>query len=111
MSADCISRETREGTLGLLFLTPLTAMGIVIGKGLVQVFRAFTLWLAVLPVLIIPCLSGGVTSGDIYSALTIEFCVTLLCLSAGLLALVRGQSAHGCFYSGSVFWGGLIDFF
>ena len=81
MSADCIAREKREDTLGLLFLTPLTAMGIVAGKGLVQAFRAFTLWLAVLPVLIIPCLSGGVTGGDVGSALTLEFCLTLLCLA------------------------------
>ena len=29
MTADCIAREKREGTLGLLFFTPLTAGGIV----------------------------------------------------------------------------------
>ena len=29
MTADCISRERREGTLGLLFLTPLTPLEIV----------------------------------------------------------------------------------
>lgn len=33
LTADCLSRERREGTLGILFLTPLTARGIVIGKG------------------------------------------------------------------------------
>ena len=86
MSADCIAREKREGTLGLLFLTPLTAMGIVVGKVVVQAFRAFTLWLAVLPVIIIPLVTGGVTLGDVASAVTIEFCVTLLCLAAGILA-------------------------
>jgi ABC-type transport system involved in multi-copper enzyme maturation permease subunit len=86
MSADCIAREKREGTLGLLFVTPLKAMGVVVGKGLVQAFRAFTLWLAVLPVIIIPFLSGGVTPGDAASAVTIEFCLTLLCLAAGILA-------------------------
>jgi len=32
MSADCIAREKREDTLGLLFLTPLTAMGIVAAR-------------------------------------------------------------------------------
>src|SRR5258705_2983654 len=31
LTADCISREKREGTLGLLFLTRLSAAGIVIG--------------------------------------------------------------------------------
>src|SRR5205807_802010 len=32
--ADCISRERREGTLGLLLLTPLTARNIVVAKSL-----------------------------------------------------------------------------
>jgi ABC-type transport system involved in multi-copper enzyme maturation permease subunit len=97
ISAECISREKREGTLGLLFLTPLTALGVVVGKGLVQTFRAFTLWLAVLPVLIIPCLSGGVTGTDVMSAITIEFCVTLLCLSAGIMASSLAKARNTAF--------------
>ena len=97
MSADCIAREKREGTLGLLFLTPLTPMGVVVGKGLVQAFRAFTLWLAVLPVIVIPFLSGGVTIGDVASAVTIEFCVTLLCLAAGILASTLAKARATAF--------------
>jgi len=31
MTSDCISRERREGTLGLLFLTPLTALDVIAG--------------------------------------------------------------------------------
>src|SRR5438309_5797837 len=46
LTADCISREKREGTLGLLFLTPLTAHGIVVGKTLVHGLRAFGLFLS-----------------------------------------------------------------
>ena len=34
LTADCISRERREGTLGLLFLTPLKGTDIVVAKGL-----------------------------------------------------------------------------
>ena len=45
LAADCIAREHREGTLGLLFLTPLNARGIVAGKALAQGLRDFTLWL------------------------------------------------------------------
>src|SRR5579872_7340506 len=41
-TADCISRERREDTLGLLFLTPLKAMDIVTAKGLAHGLRAFT---------------------------------------------------------------------
>jgi len=103
MSADCIAREKREGTLALLFLTPLTPMGVVVGKGLVQAFRAFTLWLAVLPLIVVPFLSGGVTVGDAASAVTIEFCVTLLCLAAGMLASTLATARGAAFTLASSF--------
>ena len=103
MSADCIAREKREGTLGLLFLTPLKPMGVVAGKSLVQMFRAFTLWLAVLPVIVIPFLSGGVTVGDVASAVTIEFCVTLLCLAAGILASTLAKARGAAFVLAACF--------
>jgi ABC-type Na+ efflux pump permease subunit len=51
LTADCIAREKREETLGLLFLTPLSAGGIVAGKAMAQGLRACTLWLAALPLL------------------------------------------------------------
>jgi ABC-type Na+ efflux pump permease subunit len=86
LTADCIAREKREGTLGLLFLTPLSAEGIVAGKALAHALRAFTLWLAVLPLLTIPFLAGGITWFDACSALSLEFSATVLCLAAGLLA-------------------------
>src|SRR5262245_10214992 len=47
ISADCISREKREGTLGLLFLTPLKATDVVVAKVLAHGLRAATLCLAV----------------------------------------------------------------
>ena len=85
LTADCLAREKRDGTLGLLFLTPLSANGIVAGKLLVQALRAFTLWLAVLPLLTIPFLSGGITWFDALSAASLEFCTAIICLGAGLL--------------------------
>ena len=95
MTADCISREKREGTLGLLFLTPLTAGGIVAGKGLVQALRALTLWVSLAPVLTIPFLMGGVAWEDATAFLALEFSTLLLCLAAGLLAstLVKVRGA------------------
>jgi ABC-type Na+ efflux pump permease subunit len=86
LTADCLARERREGTLGLLFMTPLTASGIVLGKTLVQVLRALTVWMAVAPVLTIPFLTGGVTWADVLGFLVIELCVGSLCLAAGVLA-------------------------
>ena len=45
LTADCISREKRDGTLGLLFLTPLNPGSIVIAKGLVNALRGLALLL------------------------------------------------------------------
>ncbi|MBI2925212.1 MAG: hypothetical protein HYY24_05855 [Verrucomicrobia bacterium] len=86
LTADCISFEKREGTLGLLFLTPLTARDIVIAKGLVHALRALTLWLAALPVLAIPLLLGGVTWMDLVRAALLDCGALVLALTTGLLA-------------------------
>ena len=50
MTCDCISKERRDGTLGLLFLTPLRPVDVGLAKTLSGILRAFTLILAVLPV-------------------------------------------------------------
>ena len=108
MSADCIAREKREGTLGLLFLTPLNGFGIVLGKGFMQAFRAFTLWLAVLPIIVIPFVAGGITWPDVFSALTIEFCVTLLALAAGILASSLATARSMAFILAECIGAGLV---
>jgi ABC-type transport system involved in multi-copper enzyme maturation permease subunit len=86
LTADCLSRERREGTLGILFLTPLTARAIVIGKGLIHSLRALTMVLAALPVLAIPFLLGGVTWREGLIALLLDLSSVGLALAAGLLA-------------------------
>ena len=45
-----------------------------------------TLWLAVVPVLTVPFIIGGVARADIVWCLAIELCVGMLCLAAGVLA-------------------------
>jgi hypothetical protein len=86
LTADCISRERREGTLGLLFLTPLSASGVVVGKSLVHGLRAVTLYVTVLPILAVPLLFGGVSAKDLQLALLLDSSALVLALSAGLLA-------------------------
>jgi len=86
LTADCISRERREGTLGLLFLTNLSAAGIVAGKAFVHVVRGVMLFCAMLPVLAIPVLMGGVAAKDCVMALLIDSIVLVLGLTAGMLA-------------------------
>jgi ABC-type transport system involved in multi-copper enzyme maturation permease subunit len=86
LTADCINREKREGTLGLLFLTPLTSTGIVVGKSVVHTLRALTLYFTMLPVLVMPLMLGGVTAQDGLMAALINLGALMLALAAGLLA-------------------------
>jgi len=86
LTADTISREKREGTLGLLFLTPLTPIGIVFGKSLIHAVRAITLFLAMLPALALPFLLGGLTWKDCVVSVLLNSSALVLALAAGLLA-------------------------
>lgn len=60
-AADAISEERREGTLGLLFLTPLNGFDVILGKLVSICVRTGYALLAALPVLALPLLLGGVT--------------------------------------------------
>lgn len=92
LTVDCLSRERREGTLGLLFLTPLKALDIVIAKSLAHGLRAVTLLLAVLPVVALPLLMGGVSWKQAVSSLLLNGSALCLALAAGLLASALSKS-------------------
>jgi ABC-type transport system involved in multi-copper enzyme maturation permease subunit len=92
MTADCISREKREGTLGLLFLTPLRASEVVLAKGLAHGLRAAALGLASIPVLALPFLMGGVSWAEALASLLINFSALCWALAAGLLASSRNRT-------------------
>src|SRR5256886_17213588 len=64
ITADCISVEKREGTIGLLFLTDLRSFDVVLGKWAATSLAGFYGLVAVLPSLGIPVLLGGVTPGE-----------------------------------------------
>lgn len=85
-AADCIARERRDDTLGLLALTPLRPFQIVLGKAAAQVVRLLSLWIACLPLLLIPVLMGGVSVLDLQYALGIEMMIVLGGLASGLVA-------------------------
>ena len=87
-TADCVSSEKREGTLGLLFLTDLKGYDVVIGKMTANSLNAFYSVLAVLPMMAVPLLMGGVEMGEFGRAAlvivnTLFFSLTLgLCMSS-----------------------------
>src|SRR6185503_8820490 len=86
MTADSISRERREGTLGLLFLTPLKPVEVVLAKGLAHGLRAAAVMLAAVPVLVVPVVMGGLGWREALAAVLIDFSALCWALAAGLLA-------------------------
>lgn len=86
ITADCIAREKREGTLGLLFLAPLTPRDIILSKLAMNALRAFTLLLAVLPLMALPVVFGGVPLETIIMWIFRHALALCLALSAGMLA-------------------------
>ncbi len=85
LASDCISRERREGTLGLLFLTRLSGAELALAKGLAHGLRALTVWLAVAPIMALSLLVGGVSWEEISLSVVVNFNVICWALAAALL--------------------------
>jgi hypothetical protein len=64
LTADCLSEEKRDGTLGLLFLTDLKSYDIVLGKLLARSCNPLYCLLAALPAPALAFFLGGVTYSD-----------------------------------------------
>lgn len=93
-TADCLSVEKRDGTLGLLFLTDLRGYDVVIGKLTANSLSVFYCVLAVLPVLAIPLLMGGVTGAEFGRIALVLLNTLFFSLSAGMLASACCQSSR-----------------
>ena len=85
-TSDCLSEEKREGTLGLLFLTDLRGYDVIIGKLTANSLAVFYCVIAVLPVLAIPLLMGGVAAAEFGRISLVLLNTLFLSLSAGMLA-------------------------
>lgn len=83
-TADAISEEQREGTLGLLFLTRLTGADVVLGKLAATGLNMVSLLLAVVPGLALSLLSGGVTGTQLFRTALALLGALFCSLAAGL---------------------------
>lgn len=94
-TADCISSEKRDGTLGLLFLTDLKGIDVVFGKLVAHGLTSLYLLGAVLPVMALPVLMGGVTGQQLWQMALVVLNGMFFALSAGILVsvLARGTRA------------------
>jgi hypothetical protein len=94
-TADCLSQEKREGTLGLLFLTDLKGYDVVLGKLAATSLSGFYGLLAVFPVLAIPLLMGGVASGEFWRMVLVLADTFLLSLAIGLFGSALSRTLRG----------------
>lgn len=85
-TADCLSQEKRDGTLGLLFLTDLKGHDVVLGKLAATSLRGFYGLLAVFPVLAVPLLLGGITNAEFWRMVMVLVDTFLLSLAIGMLS-------------------------
>ncbi len=92
-TADCLSEEKREGTLGLLFLTDLKGYDVVAGKLMANSVNALYSVLAILPMLAIPLLMGGVTLGEFARMSLLSLNALLFSLAAGMWVSSFSRSA------------------
>lgn len=83
-TADCVSSEKRDGTLGLLFLTDLKGYDVICGKLAANSLNALYGLLAILPVLSLPVMLGGVTLVQFVKLAVVLLSTMVLSLSAGI---------------------------
>jgi ABC-type transport system involved in multi-copper enzyme maturation permease subunit len=99
LTADCISEEKREGTLGLLFLTDLTSFDIVIGKLAVTSLSSAYAVLAIVPVVALPVQLGGITGTELWQAALVLLNTTFFSLTAGLLISTLSLSERNAMFA------------
>ena len=80
-TADSISSERREGTLGLLFLSTLSGFDIVLGKLASATIRSLSTLLTFVPVLAVTLLVGGTTGGEFWRTILVLLLVLWFSLS------------------------------
>jgi hypothetical protein len=86
VTLDSVSRERREGTLGLLWLTRVKALDVLLGSFGAAGIACVCALTAFLPVLMLPVLSGGVTGGEAFRTMLVLLDTLALSMAAGLWA-------------------------
>jgi len=85
VTADCLSQEKREDTLGLLFLTDLKGHDVVLGKLAATSLHAIYGLVAIVPVLALPLLLGGLEFKLVVRMVLVLLNTLFWSLTAGLL--------------------------
>lgn len=94
LTADALSSERRDGTLGLLFLTETGPGDVILGKLLALGLNALGAILAVAPILGVAWVLGGLTGGQLLRTVATILNALFFSLSAGL-AVSAGEREQG----------------
>lgn len=92
LTSDSLSEEKREGTLGLLFLSNLLGSDIVLGKFSALALNAFFSVLALLPVMGVPLLLGGVDWTEFSRVILALINMLFVSLAAGICVSAFGRA-------------------
>ncbi len=91
LTADVIISDRRDGTLGLLLLTRVSAFDVLVGKLGSAGLTSLCALVAFMPMLMIPVLAGGVTGGEAFRKGLVLPDTLFLALAAGLWASAGGH--------------------
>jgi len=93
LTADCLCHEKRQGTLPLLFLSPLPPSNVVAGKLIACALPALYALFGFLPLLALSFFLGGISLGEFWR--TTILLVTLLVLSLTVCGAVSAMMWSG----------------
>ena len=94
-TADCLSEEKREGTLGLLFLTSLRGYDVVLGKLAATSLNGFYGLMAIVPILAVPLLMGGISNGEFWRMVLVLLNTFFFSLATGILSSTMSSKGRG----------------
>src|SRR5262245_10988822 len=107
-TADCLSEEKREGTLGLLFLMDLKGYDIVFGKLMATSLNSFYGLASIFPALAIPILMGGVTGGEFWRMVLLLTNTLFFSLAAGMVVSAVSREQRKAWLGTLALIGGII---
>jgi hypothetical protein len=93
LTADSLSEEKREGTLGLLFLTDLRGYDVIVGKLAATSLHAVYAIVAAFPVLAISLMLGGLLATEFWGGILAILNMLFVSLAAGILASTFAREA------------------
>lgn len=100
LTHDVVSRERRDGTLGLLMLSPLSASQVMAGKASSAVVEGVSAWWSMVPVLVLPLLLGGVRVEDVVTMTVLQGAMLAVSMASGLAASAWNTAAAWALFVG-----------